>query len=138
MEQTWDFPMQMTAVCMACTIFVELYEVLQIEVVQLAQKLFGVSNYSMLIAEAGNSCRQMGQSVKTSQSDSERRAGEAALKEVGYSMRQRQRPNSIIMVKGDTCCGISYEGLQNQKFNCFSCDLTDNVHTPHSAIRTRS
>lgn len=61
--------MQMTAICMAYTIFVELCEVLRIEVVKLVQKLFGVSNYSVLIAEAGNSCRQMGQPVKTSQSD---------------------------------------------------------------------
>lgn len=62
-EQTWDFPMQMTAICMAYTIFVELYEALQTEAVKLAQKLLVVSNYSMLIAE---SCRQMGQSVETS------------------------------------------------------------------------
>jgi len=54
--------------------------VLLIEVVKLAQKLFGVSNYSMLIAEAGSSCHQVGQSVKTSQSERERRAGEAVLK----------------------------------------------------------
>lgn len=71
-EQTWDLPMQMTAICMAYTIFVELYEVLQIEAVKLAQKLLGVSNYSTLIAEAGNSCRQMGQSAETSQSDIEK------------------------------------------------------------------
>lgn len=56
----------MTAICMAYTIFVELYEILQIEMVKLAQKLFYISNYSMLIAEAGNSCHQIGQSVKTS------------------------------------------------------------------------
>lgn len=91
--------MQMTAICMAYTIFVELYEALQIEVAKLAQKLFGVSNYSMLVAGAGNSCHQMEQSVKASQSDRERCAGEAVLKEVGYSVIQRQRPNSIIMVK---------------------------------------
>lgn len=83
-EQTWDFPMQMTAICMAYTIFVELYEVLQIEVVKLAQKLFYVSNYSKLIAEAGNPCHQMGQSVKTSQSDRQRCAREGVHKEIGY------------------------------------------------------
>lgn len=41
--QTRDSPMQMPAICMACAIFVELYEVLQIEVVKLAQKLFQVT-----------------------------------------------------------------------------------------------
>ncbi|KAK2539643.1 pseudouridine-metabolizing bifunctional protein c1861.05-like [Columba guinea] len=52
-EQTWDFPMHMTAICMAYTIFVELYEVLQMEVVKLAQMSLSVSNYSVLTAEAG-------------------------------------------------------------------------------------
>lgn len=55
--------MQMTAICMAYTIVVELYEALQTEAVKLAQKLLGVSNYSTSIAEA---CCQMGQSVETS------------------------------------------------------------------------
>lgn len=74
----------MTAICMAYTIFVELYEILQIEMVKLAQKLFYISNYSMLIAEAGNSCHQIGQSVKTSQSERQRCAREDVLKETGY------------------------------------------------------
>lgn len=77
--------MHMTAICMAYTIFVELYEVLQMEVVKLAQKLCSVSNYSVLTAEAGNPCRQIGQSVKAFRSDRERCAGEAVLKEAGYS-----------------------------------------------------
>lgn len=121
--------MHMTAICMAYTIFVELYEVLQMEVVKLAQMSLSVSNYSVLTAEAGNSCCQIRQPVKTSQSDRERHAGEAVLKEAGYSMIQR--PNSMIMVKSDTCCGISYVGLQKQKFKCFSYDLTDNIYTLH-------
>lgn len=62
-EQTWDFHVQMTAICMAYTIVVELYEALQTEAVKLPQKLLGVSNYSTSIAEA---CCQMGQSVETS------------------------------------------------------------------------
>lgn len=78
--------MQMTAVCMACTIF-ELYKVLQIEVVRLAQKLFGVSNYSVMIVEAGSFCHQMGQPLKTSQSERE-----AVCKEFGYL---REKPLSI-------------------------------------------
>lgn len=39
---------------------------------------------------------QMGLSVKTSQSDRERPAGEALLKEAGYSRIWRQRPNCIM------------------------------------------
>lgn len=54
---------------------------------------------------------QMGRSVKTSQSERERPAGEALIKEAGYSRIWRQRPNSIIGVKGDTCQSVSYADL---------------------------
>lgn len=72
--------MQMTAVCMACTVFVELYEVLQVEVVRLAQKLFGVSNYSVVMAKAGSFCHQLGQPVETSQSDMENVLGKLSVR----------------------------------------------------------
>lgn len=72
--------MQMPAICMACTVFVELYKVMQIEVVKLAQKLFGVSNYSVMIAKAGSFSHQMGQPVKTSQSDRENLLGKLSVR----------------------------------------------------------
>lgn len=68
--------MQMTAICMACTIFVEL----QIEVVKLAPKLFDVSNYSVMIAKAGSFCHQMGQPVKASQSEGENVLGKLSVR----------------------------------------------------------
>lgn len=74
--------MQMTAICMACTIFVELNKVLQIEVVKLAQKLFGVSNHSVMIAKAGSFCHQMGQPVKTSQSGRENVQGKLSVRKL--------------------------------------------------------
>lgn len=71
--------MQMTAICAACTIF-ELYKVLQIEVVRLAQKMFGVSNYSVMIVKAGSFCHQMGQPPKTSQSEKENVLGKLSVR----------------------------------------------------------
>lgn len=80
MDQTWDCSVQMTAICMACTIFVKLYKVLQIEVVKLAQKVLSVSNFSVMIAKAGSFCHQMGQPVKTSQSDRENVLGKLSVR----------------------------------------------------------
>lgn len=60
-------------------------------------------------------------------------AGEAVCKEFGYLMMQG--PGNVIMVKGEICCGISYESLQKQEF---SCDVTNTMHSLHSASRTRS
>lgn len=48
--------------------------------VKLAQKLFGVSNYSVKIAKAGSFCHQMGQPVKSCQSDRKNVMGKMSVR----------------------------------------------------------